>query len=407
MKYSKEFAQKVLKANDIVLIISDYVELKQEKDHYIGKCPFDKKGIDSLVVFPETNSFKCFECGEGGNAAAFIMKKENITFDEALEKLAKKAGITPTEKDFRENSDQVLTSLLKKVYHDAATFYVKKLNSDSGKDGMSYLKTRKLTDTTIKNFGLGFAPPKGNGLYKHLHKLGYSDDLLLKAGLIRISETGPYDFFRNRVMFPIVNADNDVVAFSGRVMDDGKPKYLNSPESPIFNKGNTFYGMNLAAKNIRRDKAFLVCEGQLDVISLHQAGFRTAIAPMGTAMTQAHVPFITERANRVYLTSDSDAAGQKAIMRAIKNLSGTNVKISVVDLQPYKDPDEFIKNEGKESYRERLYESISAEDFIIKNLSEKFNLSKPEDREKYLKETVDAIISLESKREIENEIERK
>lgn len=399
MKYSKEYAEKVLAATDIVSVISNYVPLKQNNDQYVGKCPFDKKKIQSLVVFPDSQTFHCFECGEGGNTAVFLMKKEGISFDEALERLAVQAHITPTEADLREPKDLVVINNLQKAYRDAAIFYINKLNSPDGKDGMSYLKARKLDDKTIKNWGLGFAPAKGNMLSKYMKNLGYSDDLLLQAGLIKVSETGPYDFFRNRVMFPIVNADNIVVAFSGRVLDDAKPKYLNSPESIIFNKGCTFFGMNKAGKYMEKNNRCLICEGQMDVIRLHQAGFKEAIAPMGTAMTHAHVPFIVEKAQNIIITTDSDAAGQKAVMRAIKNLSSSNVNIRILDMSPHKDPDEFITIEGPEAYQERIKEARSSDDFVLQYLSQKYDMSDPEQKEKYLQDAVNTIIDLNDRKE--------
>lgn len=400
MKYTEDFSKKVLEKTDTVRLIGRYTKLRSENGVYIGDCPFDKSGKDTFVVYPNKQTFHCFDCGASGNAATFLMIKDNISMTQAIETLARITRTEITKADIDNSSNQILKDNLINIYRDAAIFYMNKLQSEEGKRAIDYLKNRELTDETIKSFALGYSPTKGNALYKYLKAKGYDNDIMLKAGLIKISETGPYDMFRGRVMFPIINEDKHVVAFSGRVMDpDIKPKYLNSPESLIFNKSNILFGIHAVPKH---NNYLLLCEGQMDVISLHQAGFKNAVATLGTAFTQTHIPVVKRHSDgNIILTFDSDAAGQKAAMRTIKTVDGQGIGIRVLSMEPYKDPDEFIKGLGADEYKERMKRSMDKTNFELKYLSQQYDLNDAKQKEDFLNKAVSTIIN-DKERELDS-----
>lgn len=401
MKYTEEFAKKVISKTDIVRLIARHTPLNLQGNVYTGDCPFNPNEKDTFVVYPDKQTFHCFDCDASGNAAMFLVLKEDISMTEAIEKLARITRTPITPADINHNNQDILKENMYNIYRDAALFYMNKLQEKDGEQALNYLsQNREFSDATIKRFGLGYAPTKGNALYKYLKAKGYDDEIMLKAGLIKISETGPYDMFRGRVMFPIINEQKRVIAFSGRVLDNAiKPKYLNSPETPIFNKSNTLFGIQAVPHH---SPFWLLCEGQADVIALHQAGFNNAVATLGTAFTQTHIPLLKKYTdNKLVLTFDSDDAGQKAAMRAIKTLEGHDINISVISMDPYKDPDEFIKELGPEEYARRIERGMDKINFELKYLSKQFDLNDPQQKQAYLTKAVSRIIE-SSQRELDN-----
>ena len=400
MKYTEEFAKKVLAKTDIVRLIARSTPLNLENGVYVGDCPFNPNEKGTFVVYPEKQTFHCFDCDSSGNAAMYLMLKEDISMTEAIENLARITRTPITAADLNPKTHDIERENLYNIYRDAAVFYMNKLQDKDGEQALQYLKDRELTDNTIKRFGLGYSPTKGNALYKYLKAKGYNDDIMIKAGLIKISETGPYDMFRGRVMFPIMNEHKRVIAFSGRVLDSAiKPKYLNSPESPIFNKSNTLFGIHAIP---RHNEFLLLCEGQMDVIALHQAGFNNAIATLGTAFTQTHIPMLKKYSdNNLTLTFDGDGAGQKAAMRTIKTLEGHDIDVRVLSMDPYKDPDEFIKALGPDEYQRRIERSLDKINFELKYLSQQFDLNDPKQKEAFLNKAVELIVD-DKERELDS-----
>ena len=310
MYYSDEIIEEVRSRNDIVDVISQYVRLQKKGSSYFGLCPFHNEKSPSFSVSRDKQMYYCFGCGAGGNVFTFIMEYENYTFLEALRFLAERAGIELPEEEYskeaKERADLRVTLL--EMNKLAAKYFYAQLKSPGGKVGYEYLRKRQLSEETITAFGLGYSNKYSDDLYKYLKTKGYSDELIVKAGLANVDEKqGIYDKFWNRVMFPIMDANNRVIGFGGRVMGDGKPKYLNSPETLIFDKSRNLYGLHRARTS--RKSYFLICEGYMDVISLHQAGFTNAVASLGTALTSGHASLIKRYVNEVYLTYDSDEAG--------------------------------------------------------------------------------------------------
>lgn len=390
MRYKESFVKEVLAKTNIVEIIGHYTQLTEKDGLYYGNCPMHEDKQQSLVIYPDKQVFHCFDCGTGGNAATFLMEKHDITMDKAIKKLAKTAGIVPEKEHEAKRTNDVLKQSLFDINKDAAMFFKRKLESQEGAEAKKYLMDRGLSEDVINTFRLGYAPTKGNALYKYLLQKGYTEDLMVQAGLVRISENGPYDMFRGRVMFPIMDENRKFVAFGGRVMDDSKPKYLNSPETPIFNKSTTFYGLN-DVKDCN-NRFFLLCEGYMDVIALHQAGLRNSVAALGTAFTPTHIPVINKYTHNLVLTFDGDEAGKKAAMRAIKALDGSGMGVKVLSMAPYKDPDEFIKTLGKDEYIERMRRSIDKTDFQLKYLAEQYDMNDPEQKQAYLTKAVELMI---------------
>ena len=391
MRYKEDFIKKVLNNTDIVDVIRKFSALEKKGDLYIGDCPFHEDKIKSMIVYKDKQIFHCFDCGRGGNALVFLMEKRGIHMDKAVELLANSAGIKITEADIDKRSNDILKANLYKIYNDAALFYNQKLHSTDGAEAMQYVKDRQISEESIKIFGLGYATGKGKDLYKFLKAKGYTDELMLAAGLIKVSETGPYDVFRNRLMFPIMDEQKRIIAFGGRgITDEVKPKYLNSPKTQIFNKSNTLYGIH----DIKGNKAnyFILCEGNIDVIALHQAGYKNAVATLGTAFTSTHIPVIAKHTKNLILSFDGDDAGQKAAMRTIKTLDGSGMGIRVLSLSPCKDPDEFLKMFGKDEYRDRLERSSTKIDFQLKYMSKPYDLTNPEQKKEYLEKVVGAIM---------------
>lgn len=360
MHFPEEFVEEVRSRSDIVSVISSVVALKKKGGRYFGVCPFHNEKTPSFSVSGENQLYYCFGCGAGGNVVTFVMQYENFSFQEAITYLAERAGMeVPADADTAAaKREEDKRKQLLAVYKDAAAFYYYQLRSPGGKAAMSYFEKRGLSPETINRFGLGYAPRSGSPLYAYLKKKGYSDELLDQSKLLKIDSRGAWDRFFNRAMFPIMDIHKRVIAFGGRVMGDGEPKYLNSPESDIFDKSRNLYGLYLA-KSSRRPY-FLLCEGYMDVISLHQAGFDCAVASLGTAFTSGHASLLKRYNKEVIITYDSDGAGVRAALRAIPILKEAGITVRVLDMSPHKDPDEFINAMGAEEYEKRIEGAVNA-----------------------------------------------
>lgn len=377
MYYSDDLIEEIRSRNDIVDVISSYVKLKKQGATYFGLCPFHNEKSPSFSVTPGKQMYYCFGCGEGGNVYSFIMKYENYSFVEAVKMLADRAGITLPEAEYSEEERKRadLRANLLEINKKAAMYFHHQLKSEKGKIGLKYFNERGLDNETIVRFGLGYSTKTSNDLYQYMKTFGYSDDILKESGLFSFSEKGTYDKFWNRVMFPILDINSRVIGFGGRVMGEGEPKYLNSPETKIFEKSRNLYGMNFA--RISRKPYLLICEGYMDVIALHRAGFTNAVAALGTAFTDQHAMIIKRYVKEVVLTFDSDGAGRKAALRAIPILKRAGIAMKVLDMTPYKDPDEFIKNLGADEYQKRIDNAMNSFIFEIKMMREQYDLDDP------------------------------
>ena len=382
MYYPDEIVEEVRSRNDIVDIISGYVRLQKRGSNYFGLCPFHNEKSPSFSVSPGKQMYYCFGCGAGGNVITFLMEYENYTFAEALKVLADRAGVTlPQEDNSKEaKAREELRTTLLKINKLAANFFYWQLHQPQGEVGYRYFRNRELTDETIRRFGLGFAGKSG-GLYQYLKGKGYDDGVLKETGLFTIEERGARDKFWNRVMFPIMDVNNRVIGFGGRVMGDGTPKYLNSPETKIFDKSRNLYGLNYARTS--REDYLLVCEGYMDVIALQQAGFTNSVASLGTALTSQHANLLKRYTNRVVLTYDSDGAGIRAALRAIPLLKEAGISTKVLNMKPYKDRDEFIKNLGAEEFRKRIEGARNSFLFEIDVLKENYSMQDPEQKTEF------------------------
>lgn len=388
MYYPDELVEEVRSKSDIVDVVSRYVKIQKKGSSYFGLCPFHNEKSPSFSVSGNKQMFYCFGCGAGGNVITFLMKYENYTFGEAVKSLAERAGVSLPEGDYSEEAKKKESrrNRLLEVNKEAAKYFYYQLRMKQGEKGMAYFKNeRRLSDETLQKWGLGFSNVTPNDLTLYLKSKGYEDDLLVEAGLSSFSEKyGMSDKFWNRVMFPISDANHRVIGFGGRVMGDAKPKYLNSQESPIFDKSRNLYGLNFA-RSSRRDYVIL-CEGYMDVISMHQAGFDCAVASLGTAFTSGQASLLKRYHKDVILAYDSDEAGTKAALRAIEILKDVDLTGRVLSLEPYKDPDEFIKNLGVEAFEERIKNAENSFFFELRILSRDFNLSDPEAKTKFHKE---------------------
>lgn len=403
--YSEEIIDKVRSANDIVDIVSSYVKLQRRGANYVGLCPFHNEKTPSFTVSASKQMFYCFGCGAGGNVFTFLKLYESYTFEESLKYLAERAGIalpqsTEDPKEVRERRDEI--SRLLEVNKKAAEFYYHELMSDKGRRALEYLTGRGLSMDTIKHFGLGYSPTASGTLYKLLKTDGYDDELLSKSGLVTIEEKGARDKFWNRAMFPIMDINNRVIGFGGRVMGDGEPKYLNSPETRLFDKSHTLYGLNYARRS--RKDFFLLCEGYMDVITLHQAGYTNAVASLGTSLTEGHASIIRRYVKRVVLTYDSDGAGIKAARRAIPILRDAGISAKVINMKPYKDPDEFIKALGAQEYDKRISEAENAFIWDLSVLRRDYDMSDPEQKTAFEREVRNRLTQFTDVLERENYI---
>ena len=383
MFYSEEIVEEVRSRSDIVDVVSRYVKLQRRGSSYLGLCPFHNEKTPSFSVSPDKQIYHCFGCGAGGNVITFLMEYENYSFQEALGILAQRAGISlPKEEMSKEARAQAdLRASLLEINKLAANYFYYQLKQPQGKQGLDYLTKRKLSKETIRRFGLGFANKTSDDLYRYLKSKNYSDEILKQTGLVTIEEQKTHDKFWNRVMFPILDVNNRVIGFGGRVMGDGLPKYLNSPETKLFDKSRNLYGLNYAKTS--REKCMLICEGYMDVIAMHQAGFVNAVASLGTAFTPQHASLLKRYTDQAVLTYDSDGAGIKAALRAIPILKEAGISCKVLTMAPYKDPDEFIKNCGQEAFKDRIDSAKNSFLFEIDVMKREFNLEDPEQKTRF------------------------
>ncbi len=388
MRYSDDLIRDVISRNNIVDIIGAEVRLRKSGGSYTGLCPFHNEKTPSFNVSETRQMYYCFGCHAGGNVITFLMTYYNYTFLEALKYLADRAGIELPEEKLSEEqqAESRHRSALYAALKEAAVFYHYRLRSEAGKTGLRYLRERGLTDETIRHFGLGYADRFGNSLYRHLKEKNFSDQILKDTGLFRFEEkSGVSDRFWNRVIFPILDERGRVIGFGGRVMGDGKPKYLNSPEGILFNKRKHLYALNFA--RTARDGYMILCEGYMDVISMHQAGFTNAVASLGTALTEEQCRLLRRFTDEAALLYDSDEAGRMAAQRAIPLLKDAGISARVVELSPSKDPDEFLKTSGAEELRNRISGADDAFLFEIYRLKEQYRRSEPAEWTKFQHET--------------------
>lgn len=405
MYYTEEQIEEVRSKSDIVQIIGRYVNLKRTGSSYVGLCPFHSEKSPSFNVSPSRQMYKCFGCGVAGNVITFIMEYENYTFPEAMEFLAEQAGVTISKSELSPEMkrEKNLRTELVQINAKAASYYYAKLKSPAGKTGYEYFLSRGLSEETIRHFGLGYAGQGGSELYRYLKSQGYADQVLKETGLFKMDERGVYDKFWNRVMFPIMDINNRVIGFGGRVMGDAKPKYLNSPETKLFNKSKNLFGLNYA--KLGKKKNIILCEGYMDVIAMHQAGFTNAVASLGTAFTSEQAVILRRYTDEVLLTYDSDQAGVKAALRAIPMLRDAGINARIVHMEPYKDPDEFIKGLGSEEFEKRMAEAQNAFLFEIDVLRKSYDISDPEQKTKFDHEMAAKLLVFEDKVQRDNYIE--
>ena len=403
MYYPDELIERVRSSNDIVDIIGSYVHLKKQGRNYFGLCPFHNEKSPSFSVNGDKQIFHCFGCGVGGNVITFLMKYENYTFPEAVKALADRAGIPLPEAGFSEEMKkaQERRSALFSINKETATYYYRLLRSPKGEAGMRYLEGRALSRETMQRFGLGYADGRNSDLTAFLREKGYSDELILASGVAVFDEKrGLHDKFWNRVIFPIQDVNHRVIGFGGRVMGDGKPKYLNSPETEIFDKGRNLYGLNLAKQS--RQSAFILCEGYMDVIAMHQAGFTQAAASLGTSFTSGQAAVLKRYVREVLLAYDSDGAGVRAALRNIGILREAGLRARVIDLSPHKDPDEFMKALGREAFEERIRNAENAFYYELRMAERDYDLQDPGGRTDFCREAARRLSAFEDEIEREN-----
>lgn len=406
MYYEEDFVEEVRRRNDIVDIISSYVNLKRGGSNYVGLCPFHNEKTASFSVSPGKQMYYCFGCGAGGNVFTFLMEYENLTFVEALEQLAERAGMelpakgdSAADRRRRDVRDAIL-----EVNKLAANYYFANLKSERGRIGYEYLLGRELTPEIIVKFGLGFSSKNSGELYRYMKSKGYPDAILKETGLFTYDEKrGAYDKFWNRVMFPILDRNNRVIAFGGRVMGDAKPKYLNSPETLVFDKSRNLYGLNFV--HGKQAEGMIICEGYMDVIALHQAGFTNAVASLGTAFTSQHCSLLKRYTDLVYLCYDSDGAGVKAAMRAIPMLKEAGIRVKVIDMRPYKDPDEFMKGLSPEAFKKRIQQAKTSFFYEIDHMQQDYDMNDPEAKTKFMNEVAKKCLTFDNEIERNNYIE--
>lgn len=405
-RYSDELIEEVRSRNDIVDVISQYVRLSKKGSTYFGLCPFHNEKTGSFSVSPNKQMYYCFGCHAGGNVFTFLMQYENYTFGEAMEALAERAGVDLPKQEYtaaqRQEADR--RARLLEINKEAAKYFFVLLRGERGKRALDYFKKRALSDETIHKFGLGYSDQYSDDLYRYLRSKGYDDEILKDSGLVTIDEVrGGHDKFWNRAMFPIMDVHNKVIGFGGRVMGDGEPKYLNSPETKIFDKSRNLYGLNFA--RVTKKPQLLLCEGYMDVIALHQAGFDNAVASLGTALTSGHANLLKRYTKEVYLTYDSDGAGIKAALRAIPILKEVGITTKIINMKPYKDPDEFIKALGAEAYQERIDQAENSFLFEVRMEEQQHDMHDPEGKTAFYNVVAKMLCGFTEKLERDNYIE--
>lgn len=395
MPLPADFLEALKARNDIESVVSSYVNLRRSGRNMVGLCPFHNEKTPSFMIYPENNSFYCFGCGAGGDAITFIRRIENLDYMEAVRFLAQRAGMEMPEQTRGDEGLAKLKLRLLEANREAARFYHKMLLSPQGGKALSYLRERRLSDATIRHFGLGYSPDGWTGLSDYLKTKGFSEKELVQANLsVPRKSGGIYDRFRNRVMFPIIDLRGNVTGFGGRVMEKAEPKYLNTADTLVFNKGNGLFAMNFA-KNVASGQ-ILLAEGYMDVISLHQAGFQTAVASLGTALTPEQARLIARYAKEVVICYDADGAGQRATARAIPILKNAGLQVRVLTIPEGKDPDEFIKTKGPERFKFILEESGNDVDYRLQKLRGQFRVSTPDGRVGFLNAAAELLAGLEN-----------
>lgn len=406
MYYPEELVEEIRQKNDIVDVISSYVGLQKKGSNYTCCCPFHNEKTPSFSVNRSRQIYKCFGCGQGGNVVTFVMKYENMTFPEAIKLLADRVGVALPEMEYsaEQKKRESRRSRLLEINKEAAKYFYYQLRIPRGEVASQYLDKRQLSQDTRKNWGLGYAPNNGTELIQYLRQKGYSDDLIMDSGLASHNERyGTTCKFWNRVMYPIQDINHRVIGFGGRVMGDGEPKYLNSPETEIFDKGRNLYGLNFARSS--RAGNMILCEGYMDVIAMHQAGFTQAVASLGTAFTTGQANVLKRYTKDVLLAYDSDGAGVKAALRAIGILRDVGMSGKVINMQPYKDPDEFMKALGKEAFQERIDQAENAFMFEIRMLEREFDLNDPDGKTRFQQEIARKLCNFSEDAERENYLE--
>ena len=406
MYYPDELVEEVRAKNDIVDVISGYVRMQKKGSSYFGLCPFHNEKSPSFSVSRDKQMYYCFGCGAGGNVFTFMMAYENCSFPEAIKELADRVGVALPEMEYSEEvkKREGRKAKLLEVNKEAAKYFYYLLRSPKGAIGHQYLSGRALSEETMKKFGLGFASVSNNELVNYLHSKGYTDELIKEAGLASFDERyGMHDKFWNRVMFPIQDINHRVIGFGGRVMGDGKPKYLNSPETMIFDKSRNLYGLNFARTS--RKNNIILCEGYMDVIAMHQAGFTQAVASLGTAFTVGQANLLRRYTNDVLLAYDSDGAGVNAALRAINILRESGLRGKVINMEPAKDPDEFIKANGADAFQERIDKAENSFFFELRILERDYDLNDPDSKTGFYREIAKKLCNFEEEVERENYIE--
>ena len=405
MRYTEELIEEIRSKNDILDVVSGYVHMQKKGGTYFGLCPFHNEKSGSFSVTPSKQMFYCFGCHTGGTVITFIQKYENYSFPEALQLLAERAGIDLPEQEYsqEEKARENKRKRMLEINKEAAKYYFFQLRQPQGEQGYKYLTGRGLTDDTIQKFGLGFANVSSNDLVRYLQSKGYDDQMIMDSGLGSFDEKyGLHDKFWNRVMYPIQDQNSRVIGFGGRVMGDAKPKYLNSQETMVFDKSRNLYGLNFARSSRTGD--IILCEGYMDVIAMHQAGFTQACASLGTAFTSGQAMLVKRFAKKVYLAYDSDFAGVSAALKAIEILRAMDMNCRIINMEPYKDPDEFIKNLGKDEFQKRIDNAENGFFFELRMMERDYDLKEPDSRTSFIKRVAERLCIFEEEVERENYI---
>lgn len=398
MAFSDSFLQELKYRADMASVAQRYVNLRKSGRGYVGLCPFHNEKTPSFHVFEDTQSFYCFGCGAGGDVITFIRQIENLDYVDAVRMLASQVGLDIPDEAENGAAAKIRRRILE-MNREAAKFFYSCLKSPEGEAGRKYLKKRRLEVSTIKSFGLGYAPAKWDELKNYLRSLGFSDEEMIAASLTVSKNGHSYDKFRGRIIFPIIDLQGNVIAFGGRVLDDSKPKYLNSSDTPVFKKSYGLYALNFAKGSA--DGTLILCEGYMDVIALHQAGFKNAVATLGTALTAEQARLMARYAKDVIVSYDSDEAGQKAAQRAIGLLTAVGINVRVLRIEGGKDPDEFIKAYGADKFGIILKKSGNHIEYRIERAKSKYNLNIPDQKIEFLKDAKEVLASVESRVERE------
>ena len=393
MAFPPEFLRELEARNPIEEVASAYVNLKRRGKNLVGLCPFHNEKTGSFNIYPGNNSFYCFGCNKGGDVISFVMDVENLDFPEAVRWLAQRAGMTVPEDGVDDSMSRLRTRILE-INRETARFYYKMLSAPEGKPGLDYFRRRGLDNKTIQHFGLGYSPDSGFALVNHLKAKGYTQQEMLQADVARLSKKGyPYDRYRARAMFPILDLRGNVVAFGGRILTDEKPKYINTSDTPVYHKSSGLFAMNFAKDSGSRQ--LILAEGYMDVIALHRAGFTNAIASLGTSLTEEQARIIKRYADEAVICYDSDEAGQRATQRAIPILKNTGLQVRVITVPGGKDPDEFMRNYGEDGparFKQLLESGGNDVEYRLAGVRKKYDLTTEDGRARYLKEAAETVL---------------